>query len=782
MNAPRTQSPVAGPRPLALVALLALLSARCGVFSERTALHVAFGPADIKSLGLARFAEMKSFVVAYELEPACALQISRAPGVPRDREWTSLDAAALVKGVYTIEERVAQDNGPHVDFIALKVRDNRGTVAWIRNTPAGPSPDAARRLSCLVDASSVRDALPKSAAKLVRLTPRAPGCAEVTPILGTTEDITFGAYAATSVGVFAGRAPSAGELDTGTLRPVAVGVTLTSEGGQKRITLKASYFDRCFVADDSPAPRDEIDRARAWLGAPGELDEAPTPAFGLDAMRAAMGLDPKACAGAASAPKDCHASIVVPRAGAELGPFGARRIVFGSDRRAAALRVEGGKLTPRRDGDLVQVAIRPGKSTSAEAARATLDAARASLDDRRKASLRRSHGYRLSPEPDAAFVVEIDAEVKLGGPLSTPLSAPPTTLARASKKAPNPAAARAAIELRDAREALARSERDAALVKLTLGAGKATCEKLPAALARHCQSLIADDPAAVAAARLGAAASRVQAAEALVRSTPPEIAIADASAPKAASPRQAGLASLEVVIRATGEHGKEGKEVFSQKLSSIPLSLGDGGAAEPKPADIQAALGKLALGAIDGAIAEWRLESVLRGDVEPMRRGSRAWATANAVHAAGDRPVKLLADVTEARAEVLAPPNVLYRVALPKDASRRCFTLTASPLDGAVDVNMTLGLVAKGAGFVPLHRDDRASPDAAFEVCHLPEGDYAISIEQRGDERAKAITMALFDSTPGGVGAEEARAATRGSPPAARPSEIVVLGPRPAAP
>jgi hypothetical protein len=92
-------------------------------------------------------------------------------------------------------------------------------------------------------------------------------------------------------------------------------------------------------------------------------------------------------------------------------------------------------------------------------------------------------------------------------------------------------------------------------------------------------------------------------------------------------------------------------------------------------------------------------------------------------------------------------------------------------------VNVNLYLVRKGEdGSMDYARDTRKVSDAAFELCDIAAGDYAIRIKFADKTvSSKGVLVSMFDSTPGAATSEDTIAASRGIPTKPRKGEELVL-------
>jgi hypothetical protein len=96
-------------------------------------------------------------------------------------------------------------------------------------------------------------------------------------------------------------------------------------------------------------------------------------------------------------------------------------------------------------------------------------------------------------------------------------------------------------------------------------------------------------------------------------------------------------------------------------------------------------------------------------------------------------------------------------------------------MDPLADVNLQLGRVS-GEKFVAYARDTRTAQDAAFEVCDLPAGEYAVRVAFGGEKiSSKGVLVSMFDSSPGVATNQDTIAASKGIPTKARKGEELAL-------
>jgi hypothetical protein len=187
---------------------------------------------------------------------------------------------------------------------------------------------------------------------------------------------------------------------------------------------------------------------------------------------------------------------------------------------------------------------------------------------------------------------------------------------------------------------------------------------------------------------------------------------------------------------------------------------------------------------LDDVLTQWMLQLDLGAAAPPsMSPGSRAWAVAVARRAVSDRPVALLAEWLETRAEVLKQPLIPIRVELPPGSDTRCFVFTATAVDRRGDANLVFGAPpAPGSKrFVEIGRDSRDDADAGLELCNLPAGSYSLGVwSSRPDPKQPGMLVSVFESTSGVVREDDVRAAMTGSPrlPAGDEKPLLTLPPR----
>jgi hypothetical protein len=736
---------------------------------------------------LRRASSLERFVVAYELSPGCKLEMAPAGERPADGSWKPIESTALVKGVYQVKDRRSGKTPAGVE-LALRVVDNVGTEAWLRNTPAADAGEAAVRWRCAVDAAFVSANLPKLSAKVVRLEPSAPGCNRLQPILGTAEQLTFAPYVAVGVGVFAGRVPTHDEASRGQQGAIEVGVTLESAGGNKRWTVAAAQLDRCFVAADGPPPTEpDVKAVSAWLGG-ADPDVAPPPPAPGEALAAITGVPLARCLRDGAGPTlehDCREPAFTVAAVTGDGQFPGDALELRRTRVVDAARVVGGKLVAPAELLEVRYAVRiPGLRE-----RAVLEAVRLSAEDPRREAFRRSNGYKLErpferstgPAKPASAEVQVTARA---GELETVTEKVTRTYAD-KKQVSNPAHTKAERSLHAARAELARATLDAPLAALGRAGVDKACDGADAKFAAVCPALTSRSAPDLGARRLAAANARVQQAEADLAKVAAKIEANDENtvATEAKVIRRKGEATVKVTLSGNGEP-------FTTTMT-MPVVAADSElpedaehklpakAAKPPTADdYDKAVARAVVHAIDAAILESRLARAVKGDVGNALPGTRARLAYIARRAASDRPVKLVSDALETRADVLALRRIVYAVKLPPDAKDRCWIFAATPIDETVDLNLELGPLPSGgaASFVARDRDARPAAHAAILVCGLAAGEHALSMTTSGSRAGAGFLVGLFDATPDAVSADEARATWKGAPTPVPQGASVVLG------
>ena len=246
--------------------------------------------------------------------------------------------------------------------------------------------------------------------------------------------------------------------------------------------------------------------------------------------------------------------------------------------------------------------------------------------------------------------------------------------------------------------------------------------------------------------------------------------------------RRSGDATAQVTVSAAGGQKELATTVtfhFEASDDEYPASpehnLTAKTAKVPTDDDVYRQLAGALIQRADEAVIKWAAQRQIGGDIGDLQPGTRSWMVAVARHAASDRSVKLLSDLLETRSEELEKPVLEYPVKMPSQSSGRCFTFAAIPMTPGVNVN--LYLVRKGdEGSMDYARDTRKVSDAAFELCDIAAGDYAIRIKFADKTvSSKGVLVSMFDSTPGAATSEDTIAASRGIPTKPRKGEELVL-------
>ena len=219
-------------------------------------------------------------------------------------------------------------------------------------------------------------------------------------------------------------------------------------------------------------------------------------------------------------------------------------------------------------------------------------------------------------------------------------------------------------------------------------------------------------------------------------------------------------------------------DASDEEVTADPEHKLPGKVAHPPSADdVQQALAQALIPKVDEAVIKWGAQRQVGGDLGDMQPGTRSWMVSVARHASSDRAIKLLSDIQETRSDILSQPLITYPVTMPEDSAKRCFTFAAISLDGKTDVNLKFGTPppAGSKRMLTFGRDARSDPDAAFELCHIPKGQYVVAVSWGKERSPKGVLISMFDSTTGSATNDDTRAASRGLPTVPRKGEVLAL-------
>lgn len=744
----------------------------------------------------ARFEAADRVVFGFELAPECKLETASGEGPAPKSGWVSVQARSLANRTFTVRDRktVLSSEGRHETVSqALLLEDAKGRLKWVRSAPAPSADRALRNFSCAFDESTVKKAMPKSPPPVVRLAAGSSDCTSIAPIFGDVSSVTFAPYTVTARSLFAVKG-----------KPV-VGLRLEADGGEKAITVSASSLDKCFVAADRtpPAPR-EAEMLREWLDR-GTADVAPPPPVSSDAAVQLTALDLDKCLAEGTGTLkhyECRTPIlrIVPTK--EPGPYGPPVIRLVRERLVDAMHLYAGHLVPSGDIVTANVAVRLGKVGSQSFSRSFADEIDKSLVAADMRLKRAANGFRLLRPQDISAGVPathyVDIDVSYVVPDVSSVTEKRVHKYVAGKKSiANPKHAEAESAVETARAEVASAKQAAAVVEAGTNAvaeqAADGCKKAGSELGSGfgflagalCKSGTKAVGAAAEAEILKRAQQKLKEAELLLAKTPKTLSIDDVQEHtyEAKVYRRSGDATAKIAIVNAGQTSNvtttppisfHFEASDDEHAASPEHKLPEKAAKVPSTSDVEQKLAENLLRRIDEAIIRWGAQRQIGGDIGELRPGTRSWMVAVARQAASDRNVKLLSDLFEKRTELLEKTTVTYPVKMPKKLEGRCFTFAAIPMDPTADVNLSFGRFAKGE-FTAVAIDKRPSAEAAFEVCNVSPGPYAVRVTHGKNVSKNGVLVSMFESTPGGPTAEDTLAASRGIPTTSRKGETLAL-------
>jgi hypothetical protein len=781
------------PRSLALFFLAAASLAAC---NQK---HVASPDSAAASLRAA-----DEIVFGFELKHACKLQQNRgdvpaADALPKD--WDPLDPQPLANRPFKILSKKTIEGGalslhPTIS-IALELSDERdNTVMWVRNQPALSSDEATQDWSCAFDREAVVAAMPKLRAPVVELAFSGNQCTTITPIFGDVNNLTFSPYTVTGRTLFA------------TAQGPVIGIRVEAQGGEKALTVPSRVLDQCFVpADRPPPPPQETDALVLWLGSP---NTSQVPAVSIDTTELLTGLRLERCmrdGTGLTTHWECRNPILEVAPSKQPGPFGPPVIHVERDRVVDAVHFYAKRLISPADVVSINAAVRLHAAAAVTRSfNAEIDKA---LADPEAKARRSANGFRLLRASDVAGGIAathyVDLEVTADVPQTNATTEQRVQkYVRGKKTIANPkyaelvntvttktqevASAKTAL---DNAQALAK-QAGAAASKLCESGANQAASSLPfglgsvvgSAAGSACNAGAQKVVAAAEQATFDRTTKELADAQAALDTTPKNVTVDDeAEFPfEAKVYRRSGDATAQVTVSAAGGQKELATTVtfhFEASDDEYPASpehnLTAKTAKVPTDDDVYRQLAGALIQRADEAVIKWAAQRQIGGDIGDLQPGTRSWMVAVARHAASDRSVKLLSDLLETRSEELEKPVLEYPVKMPSQSSGRCFTFAAIPMTPGVNVN--LYLVRKGEdGSMDYARDTRKVSDAAFELCDMAAGDYAIRIKFADKTvSSKGVLVSMFDSTPGAATSEDTIAASRGIPTKPRKGEELVL-------
>ncbi len=767
-----------------------------------------------KPPGNRRIANLGTFAVAYEVERACRLQSAAFKSIePPTSGWTDVGHNELAGSFFELR-KIHPTMGPGgVSVITIEAQSTDGERLWLRNVPVGKDSDtAARRWNCAVSIADLQALEPKLTAKYVQIDRSR--CTGIMPILGGLNDISSSTYTVLDASVFAGQPPDAKTAETqGDAGHYAIGIRLEAEGGAKRLTLSSTDFDRCFQrADRTPPPPAESNALVAWLRS-ADADTVAPPKASLETVEAVMGMRREQCTKekfGRNEGLECHTPLLTATTGA-TGAYGPGRIEFVRERLVRGLYFIDGKLVPPTKAVRVVASVRtPGTERDGEFARGFKSALRKTISDQ-KTQMRRAARGRFSLVEGGgggATTHVVNVRTRYDIPDLVVRTEPRTHRYVAGKKqVPNPGYSGAQRAVKEAQAQLDSAKTDGEIVSQKLdkakklcekggdaagkAAGKAAAKKLGGIFGGFASAAVSGTASAacntaketaeqtLVKSRIDKAAAALETARSKARNTPRTRPVDDKRVHhyNAKHYRRSGVARATVTVSARGsdrtlfEH--EVEVPFTAEATEVPtvseVGLVGKQAKPPSKADAERALAELLVPLVDQTIMKWGTQQDVGGDVGDVKPGTRSWMVLLSRQAATNRPIKLLSDILDNRADELEKGETSYPVTLPPDLANRCFTFGAIALDGTNDVNLSL----LDAGRV-VARDTRTDPDAAFELCDVPAGNYTAQVSFGGDA-PRATLVSLFESTPGKIKVEDVRQSTRGIPSIANRGDVLKL-------
>jgi hypothetical protein len=699
---------------------------------------------ELPNAGLARLAGLTKIAFAWESQPVCKLEVTTGV-VPPETGWQPLAVNALAGQAFDVSGMHVhkRDGTGPVEWLAIGLQDSPQRTRWIRNRPTNDDGEAAQEWRCVLGVAA-RDALIKPIAhRRVRLALGSAACSHVAPVLGGPEDVTILPYDVGEASVFAPATLPVSAVKGGETGAF-LAIQLKSTRGDGQLTVAARDLDTCFEnAEDVADPLlDDVQKLAGWLeGA--QPNPTDTPAVASAALRGATGVDLTRCARDGDGPAE-HYECVVPSlriasvSGSALGD-GVVELV--RERAVDAVHSYGGKLVPATDVVSRDVLVRArvlGGNVAAELNR-LLDA---SAVDPTRQGVRAMAGWRLMRPHDVTTITQPTHTLDLEVTYSVP--------------------AVEAVEVKKERTFVAGTK---SVPNLAFYAALREYNRLRAELTRVLQAggIGGADRLKVLQQRLASATAKVEAAP--KQRTAEDVKTFVWSGRVL---RRKGAASVKATWRALD--GSAGLTTTFE----VPFDVSDTeDAGDPahgvvaKPAhpptarDVDRALAEALVGQIEDLAAQWILQAHLGVEAPPLQVGSRTWAAAAARRAVNDRPVALLSDWREERPKFLGSPLLTIPVDLPADAGSRCFVFTAIPVDLKGDANLVFGVppAQSSKRFVDIGRDARQGREAAFELCGVPPGRYALGVWASHPAERPGFLVSIFESTAGRGNDDTLRAA-----------------------
>jgi hypothetical protein len=715
---------------------------------------------DLPNAGLARLVGLTKIAFVWESQPTCKLEAATGVGLP-ETGWEPLAINALAGQAFDVSGMHVHrrgNTGP-VEWLAIAVQDGPQRTRWIRNRPTEDDGEAAQHWRCALGAAA-RDALVRPTAhRRVRLALGSAACSHFVPVLGGPEDVSILPYDVGETSVFVPATLPLAVVKGGETGAF-LAIQLKSTRGDGQLTVAAPDLEMCFEAaeDVSDPLLDDVQKLAGWLDG-AHPDATETPAVSSAALHGATGVDLTRCSHEGDGPAE-HYECVVPSlrivsvSGSALGD-GVVELV--RERAVDAVHSYGGKLVPATDVVSRDVLVRTralGGNLAAELSR-LLDA---SAVDPARQTLRARSGWRLMRAQDVTTITPPTHTLDL----DVTYSAPPVET----------------VEVKKERSFVAGTK---SVPNWAFYAALREYNRVRAELTRVMQAGGIGGPD-----RLKVLQQRLEKAKARVDASPKERTTDDVKTFVWSGKvlRRKGAASVKATLRASDAAAP------ITATFEVPFEVSDAeDAGDPahgliaKPArpptarDVERVLADALLGQIDDLVARWTLQAHLGVAAPSLQVGSRAWAAAAARRAVNDRPIVLVSDWREERPKFLGSPLLTVAVELPADAASRCFVFTAIPTDPKGEANLVFGIppAQSTKRFVAIGRDARQGRQAAFELCGVPPGRYALGVWAAHRATEPGFVVSVFESTAGRGSEDTLRAAMAGVPAAASGDEAPVL-------
>lgn len=718
-----------------------------------------FIPLETKGV-LDRLEKTPTLVGAYELEPACALELSTAPRAPEGPAgasgWRGVARNELFGRTLTVLERrpiTRREKGKDLVYALLRVTDGSRGAFWLRNRPAETKSDAQTRWACLATVEEATESRPQPTGPRVALAAQAWGCTDVAPLFGGRRDVTFDPY---TVGTPSLVVTGDGKLYTA--------VPLHLPGEDRYLTVTGPTLDRCFATTVREAPLPSVEPFLAWARSP--LPEATLPPpVTQDVALALTGLDLRRCelrkgAGPGSAASErtlCKAPLLDLTTLPEAGPFGPPRVRLVRERFVETMVFRAGTVVSSEEAVTSRMVVRlQGASTTRTPGLAA--ALTAELSKRTPGRVRNevATGARLEASTPtkggATHTVDVDLRYTIpdadtgslrGGDRPPTLAAPGPVDGDAFEAQAAPRAADAELAFAQAVHAV--RPNDEARRYLTWAEARARKGRGPAPSPAAPVAKASTDPAP------------------------------SPGTPKAqAAHLRRGSAILSVTITRL-----EGKRVELRTESNLPFVARHPDRA-PTVAEVERAVASSLAARLEELLVRWEAQTRGKVDVGEVVPGSRSYLLAAARQAAGGAPVALLADGAVALG---AASRVRHGFQVHEDDPERCFVFAASgasrPEGPRPEIRLTVGRAA-GERLLPLSEDRRGASAAAAMACHLGPGSYGLEVSltpSGGEASPRYVALSVFEATPGEADAKDLPPSLKGVFDVAPDGAVMTLTP-----